>query len=246
MVGADCVPTFGQPQSIRMKDQTGVVAALLEAEKQAFTLFDEAVFRGLIVPGKSERALNSEMYELADELLGVKKFWHKRIVRAGANTLFPYRENPPDLILQNDDILFFDFGPVFEDWEEDIGKTFVIGENILKKKLQRDTEAAWIEGREWFVAHPNCTGSEFYHYTSELAKKYGWEFGGEHCGHLIGKFPHEKIEGESRFNYIHPDNHEPMSAPGKETLIRRWIYEIHFIDRKAQIGGFYEAFVGPY
>jgi Xaa-Pro dipeptidase len=229
-----------------MLEQAAVIAELLDAEKKAFTLFDEAVSRGLIIAGKTERELNSEMYQLAEELLGVKKFWHKRIVRAGANTLFPYRENPPDLILQEDDILFFDFGPVFEDWEADIGKTFVIGGDIYKYKLQRDTELAWKEGQTWFLKNPSCTGSEFYQFTTELAKKYGWEFGGEHCGHLIGKFPHEKIEGESRFNYIHPENHESMSKPGIETEVRRWIYEIHLVDREKGIGGFYEAFVGPF
>jgi len=229
-----------------MVNQEKVVAELLSAEKRAFTLFDEAISRGFIVAGKSERELNSEMYQLADELLGVKKFWHKRIVRAGENTLFPYRENPPDLIIQEDDILFFDFGPVFEDWEADVGKTFVMGTDSKKHKLQRDTELAWKEGQAWFLKNPRCTGSEFYQFTKKLAERYGWEFGGEHCGHLIGKFPHEKIEGESRFNYIHPDNHESMAKSGIETPLRRWIYEIHFIDTNDRIGGFYEAFVGPY
>lgn len=229
-----------------MLAENTIVQELLSAENKALKLYEQAVFRGFIKAGISEKALNDLMYKLADELLGVKKFWHKRIVRAGANTLFPYRENPPDLILQEDDILFFDFGPVFEDWEADIGKTYVLGDDPLKHKLQKDTELAWKEGQAWFASHPNTTGAEFYQFTCDLAQKYGWEFGGEHCGHLIGRFPHEKIEGESRFNYIHPENHEPMSKPGVETPIRRWIYEIHFVDKTRQFGGFYEAFVGPY
>jgi len=229
-----------------MLTENAEVQELLSAETKAFKLFDEAVNRGLIKAGISEKSLNNSMYQLAEELLGVKKFWHKRIVRAGANTLFPYRENPLDLIIQEDDILFFDFGPVFEDWEADIGKTYVIGNDPEKHKLQRDTELAWKEGQTWFLANPNASGAEFYQFTCELALKYGWKFGGEHCGHLIGRFPHEKIEGESKFNYIHPENHEPMSTPGVETPIRRWIYEIHFVDRARQFGGFYEAFVGPY
>jgi Xaa-Pro dipeptidase len=39
------------------------------------------------------------------------------IVRAGKNTLLPYDENPPDLTIGEDDILFLDLGPVFEQWE---------------------------------------------------------------------------------------------------------------------------------
>lgn len=99
---------------------------LIEAERKAEVLFDEIEKRGLVQVGKSEKQLNTEVFELAFELFGIKKYWHKRIVRAGKNTLLPYRENPPDLILKKDDILFFDFGPVFEDWEADVGKTYVL------------------------------------------------------------------------------------------------------------------------
>lgn len=222
-----------------------IVTKLREAEKLAFTLFDEAENRGLIAAGTSERQLNEALYHLAEEFLGIKKFWHKRIVRSGSNTLFPYRENPPDLIIQEDDILFFDFGPVFEDWEADIGKTYVIGSDPLKLKLQRDTELAWKLGRTWYQNHPECTGAEFYQFSCQLADSLGWTFGGEHCGHLIGKFPHERIEGESRRNYIHPENSDRMNMQGVHGDTRFWIYEIHLVDLNAQIGGFYEAFLGP-
>src|ERR1041385_567191 len=105
---------------------------LITAEEKALQLFSAIESRGLITPGKTEHELNTEIFALAKELLGIEKFWHKRIVRAGKNTLQPYNENPPDLILQPDDILFFDFGPIFEDWEADIGKTYVIGNEDQK------------------------------------------------------------------------------------------------------------------
>ncbi|KAB2840032.1 MAG: aminopeptidase P family protein, partial [Melioribacteraceae bacterium] len=96
-------------------------AALREAETKADNLVKEIERRGLIRAGVSEKDLNDKVYELALELYGIKKYWHKRIVRAGKNTLCPYKENPPNLIINEDEILFFDFGPVFEDWEADIG-----------------------------------------------------------------------------------------------------------------------------
>jgi Xaa-Pro aminopeptidase len=99
------------------------VAALRDAEAKAVRLFDEVVSRGLVVPGKGERALSDEIRDLAGELFGVRRFWHKRIVRAGPNTLEPYRANPPDRELADDEILFFDFGPIFEEWEADLGRT---------------------------------------------------------------------------------------------------------------------------
>ncbi len=43
-------------------------------------------------------------------MYGTTTYWHKRIVRAGRNTLLPYDENPPDLTIGTDDILFLDLG----------------------------------------------------------------------------------------------------------------------------------------
>jgi Xaa-Pro aminopeptidase len=219
------------------------IQELQEAERKALHLFHVAETRGLIVTGKTEKQLNTELFDLAFELFGIKKYWHKRIVRSGKNTLYPYRENPPDLAIQNDDILFFDFGPVFEDWEADVGRTYVIGKNPLKLKLKADIETAWKESRDWFFTKSAITGSEYYDYNVGLAAKYGWTFGGDIAGHLIGNFPHEKIESESRDNYIHPDNHKDMLAPGAQGTKREWILEIHFIDEKEQIGGFFEQFL---
>jgi Xaa-Pro aminopeptidase len=218
----------------------GTLQQLIEAEKKALFLFQEAEERKLIVPGKSEKQLNAELYELAFQLFGIKKYWHKRIVRAGKNTLFPYRENPPDLMLQNDDILFFDFGPVFKEWEADVGRTYVLGNDGTKLKLKNDVESAWKISRDYYFGKQEITGSEFYRFIAELAKKFGWAFGGGIAGHLIGNFPHEKIEGDGIVNYIHPDNHINMLSPGESGSKRNWILEIHFINAEKQIGGFFE------
>ncbi|WP_408909753.1 hypothetical protein [Streptomyces luteolus] len=39
---------------------------------------------------------------------GTARHGHKRIVRSGANTLVPYRENPPDRVIGPDDVAFVD------------------------------------------------------------------------------------------------------------------------------------------
>ena len=217
------------------------LSKLIEAENKAAILFEEIQNKKLIIEGKSEKDLNSEIFNLALELFNIKKYWHKRIVRAGKNTLVPYQENPPDLILQGDDILFLDFGPVFDEWEADFGRTYVIGSNEKKLKLKQDVELAWHEGKKYFIEHKDqITGAEFYNFTCELAKKYGWEYGNEHGGHLVGHFPHETIIGEDRINYIHPENTLLMCNKDPFGKDRHWIYEIHFIDSKMEIGGFFE------
>lgn len=214
---------------------------LIEAENKAEQLFNLIEEKNLIVEGKSESQLCDEISKLALDKFNVKNFWHKKIVRSGKNTLLPYKENPQDLKFEKDDIIFIDFGPVFGNWEADYGKTYVLGNNKRKLKLKNDIESAWKEGNEFFKNNKNqLTGADFYYFTEKLAKKYGWEYGNSHCGHLIGSFPHEKLIGEEKINYIHPKNSKLMCEKDKNGNDRFWIYEIHFIDKKNEIGGFLE------
>lgn len=214
--------------------------ALRNAEYKAQQLFHAIESRKLVRAGISEHQLNREVYQLAWELYGIKKYWHKRIVRAGQNTLCPYKENPSDLVIQDDDIMFFDLGPVFEEWEADFGRTFVLGNDPDKLRLKQDVEDAWNEGKAYFKKHPDITGQELYAYVCTLAQKRGWQYGQEHCGHLIGNFPHELIQGEETVNYIHPDNRERMRNNDKNGACRDWILEIHFVDTDKKIGAFFE------
>lgn len=215
--------------------------ALVEAEKKAFELFKSIEELGLIVAGKKESKLNGEIFELAKDQFGIDKFWHKRIVRAGKNTLLPYRENPPDLTLQENDILFFDFGPVFEDWEADIGKTYVIGDDSEMLQLSVDVEHIWHQVNDYYQLNKShITSAQLYEYTSEAASKHGWNYGNEHAGHIIGKFPHEKILGDEIVNYIHPLNSTKMSDLDCFGGSREWILEIHLVHKTREIGAFFE------
>ncbi len=213
---------------------------LMEAEVKANQLFREVEARHIIAAGKTEKEINTEVYNLAFELFGIEKYWHKRIVRAGANTLRPYDDNPPDLTVQQDDIIFLDFGPVFEDWEADFGRTYVIGTDPYKHKLRSDIEAAWYETKEWFDQQTQLTAAEFYRHIMMVTEKYGWEYGGQLAGHLIGNFPHERLEPGNHSLYVLPDNHNDMFLPDADGNQRHWILEIHFVDREKQIGGFFE------
>lgn len=213
---------------------------LIEAEKKAAKLFLEIELNRLLIPGKSEEEINLDIFDLAYKMYGIKKYWHKRIVRCGRNTLEPYNENPKNLILKDDDILFIDFGPIFEEWEADFGRTFVVGEDPYKIKLKKDIESAWHECKQYFKTKKIITGAELYEYASKLALEYNWEFGGEIAGHIIGHYPHEKLEKEDKTNYIHPNNHENMFKKDKHNRDRNWILEIHFVDKEKKIGGFFE------
>jgi Xaa-Pro aminopeptidase len=215
-------------------------AKIIEAEEIALQLFNEIANSDLIAAGKTEQEISDEVFELARQHFGIERHWHKRIVRAGENTLLPYHENPPNLTIQDDDILFLDFGPILEDWEADIGRTYVVGSDPYKHKLKRDVELAWLEANEWFGGQSKLTGSEFFHYVMGLTAKYGWTYGNEMAGHIIGQFPHEKLEPQNYRLYVHKDNHNDMLLPAADGHTRDWILEIHFVDAARKIGGFFE------
>jgi Xaa-Pro dipeptidase len=222
------------------QSEQSLVTGLLDAQQKAGALFAEVEAQNLIRPGVTESEINEQVYALAGRMYGISRYWHKRIVRAGCNTLAPYDDNPPNLTVTEDDIAFLDLGPVFEEWEADFGRTFVVGNDPLKHKLRRDIEEAFAKGKHYFHQHPEITAAELYAHAQQLAEEAGWEYGGPIAGHLIGIFPHEKIPDDKITLYVHPQNHNRMRLPDASGRERHWIFEIHFVDRSRQIGGFYE------
>lgn len=223
-----------------VEDEAVRVAKLLDAQDKAVELFDAITERGLLRAGVREKEASDAIRDLAAEMFGVSRFWHKRIVRSGVNTLQPYRQNPPDRVLTEDDIVFCDFGPIFEQWEADFGRTFVLGEDPVKKRLRDDLPIVFDAGRAYFDAHPDITGEQLYAHVVELAEKAGWEYGGPHSGHLVGEFPHEKLAGNDLGSYIAPGSDQPMRRLDGSGRQCHWILEIHLVDREREIGGFLE------
>ena len=214
-------------------------AYLLDAQAKAMELFEE-IERDVIRSGVTEKTLSNEIHELGAKRHGVKTHWHKRVIRSGPNTLLPYAENPDDRMVEPDDILFVDLGPVFEAWEADFGRTFVLGDDSTKKKIRDSLEPVWNAVKSRFVEDPDMTGEQLYDIACDLAQEAGWEFGGQIAGHLVGSFPHERIPNDKITLYITKGNNERMSNIGRDGQKRHWILEIHLVDRARQIGAFYE------
>jgi Xaa-Pro dipeptidase len=117
---------------------------------------------------------------------------------------------------------------------------FVLGADPLKHKLCADVGQAFAAGKPHFKETPDITASELYGHAQFLAAQFGWEFGGPIAGHLVGQFPHERIAGDKVTLYVHPQSHAPTRSLDENGQQRHWILEIHFVDRKNEIGGFYE------
>ena len=115
-----------------------IAESLIAAQNKAEALFASVVSEGLICPGKLESELSADIHALARERFGLRRHWHKRIVRAGANTLLTYHEEAADLRIAEDDLVYLDFGPVFEAWEADFGRTYALGADPDKHRLVGD------------------------------------------------------------------------------------------------------------
>ncbi|KAF9883773.1 hypothetical protein FE257_002803 [Aspergillus nanangensis] len=215
-------------------------ANLLDAQNKAVQLFEE-IERDLIRPGISEKALSDEIHELGTKRYGIRTHWHKRVIRSGPNTLKPFAENPPDRIIQPDDILYVDLGPVFEAWEADFGRTFVLGDDPDKQRLRDSLEPVFNEIKARFLQSPDTmTGEQLYEISGEIAKQHGWQWGSHIAGHIVGSFPHERIPKDMVSLYITPGSKEPMLRPGRDGNILHWILEVHLHDPVRQNGAFYE------
>ena len=224
-----------------------VERALLAAQGKAEQLFEEIVANGLIRPGVLESELSSEIHALAQHRFGVRRHWHRRVVRAGPNTVLTYHDEPPDRCIQADDVVYLDLGPVFNAWEADFGRTFVLGEDARKHQLVADITSAFRQGKQLYLDTPDLTAGTLYDFVSSLAQPAGWEFGAPSAGHLIGHFPHEHAPGEPRRFSIRHGNEIRIREPDASGATRHWILEIHFVDKQRGFGGFCEELLtlGP-
>ncbi|KAL4863559.1 hypothetical protein BDV12DRAFT_189604 [Aspergillus spectabilis] len=148
-----------------------LVAYLFDAQKKAISLF--AAIEPLIRPLGAEH--------------GVRSHWHKRLIRSGPNTLRPSADNPPDRIIEADDILVVDLGPVLEAYDGDFERTY-----------------------SRFHQSPDITGEQPYAIACEEAERDGWVFGADLAGHLVGVFPHERIPNDYIELYVKRGNKERM------------------------------------
>jgi Xaa-Pro aminopeptidase len=214
---------------------------LVNAQDVSIQFFKAIEENKLITPGKTEAQLNEEISSLALKEFGIRRHWHKKIVRAGRNTLSIYQEDPPDRTIEEDDILFIDLGPIVKGYEADIGRTYVVGSDPRKLKLKNDVETAWYEIQAWYQEQTTLKASDLFQCAAEKAQAYGWEFGGAIAGHIVGKYPHEQpLDPQSLELDIHPDNPNDIFLHDEDGNQRHWILELQFIDRKAGIGGYFE------
>lgn len=74
----------------------------------------------------------------------------------------------------------------------------------------------------------------------DLIAAAGWQHPTTHAGHLVGEFPHERINGDDVDCYITTGNDQPLRRLDAAGRPCHWILEIHLVDAEHRFGGFYE------
>jgi Xaa-Pro aminopeptidase len=216
-------------------------AQLEAAQARGMAMLDAIERAGFIAPGRLETEIDDDIRTLAERDFGVQVNWHKRIVRAGPNSICTFHEKPPVRRIEPDDTVYLDLGPVFGEWEADLGRSYALGSDPEKKRLVADLPRLFDIVKAHYEATPDITGAELYAFAQKTAARAGWIFGGTIAGHIVGEFPHvQRVPGEPDLHRIAPANRKRMRDPDAKGNERHWILEIHLVDKARSFGGFYE------
>jgi Xaa-Pro dipeptidase len=227
-------------QPVPGHDETARTVALRAAERMALQMLDAIEAAGFIRAGRTEREIELDIHALAKEKFGIERDWHKRIVRAGINTLSVASDNPPIRMVEADDMVFLDLGPVVEEWEADVGRSYAVGDDPQKHSLCQELPRQFEIIKRHFENHPDISGAELYEFACASAEQAGWKFGGQIAGHIVSEFPHARMPGVKQLHHISPANPEPMRNLDASGRVRHWILEIHLAAPNGAFAGFYE------
>ena len=216
-------------------------AELEAAEAKGMAMLDAIERAGIVAAGRLETEVDDDIRKLAERDFGVSVNWHKRIVRAGPNTVCTFHEKPPVRMIGPEDTVYLDLGPVFEEWEADLGRSYALGTDPEKKRLVADLPRLFDVVKTHYRASPDITGAALYAFAQQAALEAGWTFGGQIAGHIVGPFPHvQRVPGDPDLHRIAPANLRRMRDPDGNGDERHWILEIHLVDQARTFGGFHE------
>jgi Xaa-Pro aminopeptidase len=199
---------------------------LHEAQDKTWALVYE--LKNCITPGMSEIEA-TEIYKDLQLKSGASKYWHPPKIRFGVNSTKAFRDvSVPDVRLKENDIFFLDLGPIYDGYEGDAGKTFLLGHLPEGEKIIKAGEEIFKSIADRFRSQ-GATGVELYAYAEKLAKKAGYSLVDDGArGHRIGDFPHAV--------YFRGN----LKTLEKQVAPDRWILEVQLRHLSEPIGAFFE------
>lgn len=161
--------------------------------------------------------------------MGVEKKWHPSKFRIGEDTLCSFKEkSQKNSVLSEGEIFFIDIGPVWGNYEGDIGRTFIFGEDKFDyKKIVSASQKVFEEtSNHW--QESGVSGEELYQFASEFAGNLGFRLNSKMAGHRLGDFPHHLFYRGS------------LAESQESPVPNLWVLEILLSCEKSNRGAFYE------
>lgn len=146
---------------------------LIAAEERALEMLRQIEAAGFVAPGRRESEVDADIAALAEREFGVSRHWHKRLVRTGLNTLCVFSDNPEERTVGDNDTVYLDLGPVFEEWEADIGQTYAVGADPARHALVAALPQVFETTRAYANANPDVTGAALYDVACAAAEQRG-------------------------------------------------------------------------
>jgi Xaa-Pro aminopeptidase len=156
-----------------------------------------------------------------------------------------FSDNPAERVIEANDVVYLDLGPVFEEWEADVGRSYALGDDPARHALVAALPEVFEQVRSQALAHPELSGADLYEFAVRAAEARGYIFGGSIAGHIIGEFPHARLPDRKETQRIAPGNLTRLSDRDGLGRMRFWIIEIHLLAGDRSYGGFYEKLLRP-
>lgn len=143
-----------------------------------------------IVPGVPERRLGARLEILMRED-GADDKAFDTIVASGPNSAIPHHETG-ERVLQEGDLVTFDFGALYRGYHSDCTRTVILGEPTEKQRAVYETvHKALAEATE--LLKPGASGEDAEKRAKEIIKEAGYEKNFTHgLGHGVGRNVHER------------------------------------------------------
>jgi Xaa-Pro aminopeptidase len=151
------------------KDEAARWARMVDAEERAFALLDAVEAAGIMKPGRTEGEVDRDIEAIAAEQFGIARNWHQRLVRAGPNTTCIFSDMPDEVTIGAEDTVYIDMGPVFEQAEADVGRTYAMGQDPARRALVAALPDVFEEMRAFTLSKPDVTGAEVYDFACRAA-----------------------------------------------------------------------------
>ena len=193
-------------------------------------------------PACSRARPRAAIKDLAADLFGVKRHWHKRIIRSGPNTLQPYQENPPDRMIDRRRHRLRRLRP---DLRRLGGRLRAhLGDRRRPRQARlRDDLSADVRRRASASSTPtpNHRRTALRRGRAAMSSGAGWEYRQLPLRPPRRRVPSRGLRGRPH-RLAHRDRQHRADASHRSVgpASRHWILEVHLVDRERQIGGFYE------